>query len=670
MPHQKSLNKLLDNSKIVVSLLVLSFIISSVGVFPVLGDTGHTWSITVDEINGKPSPFTILSNPIHINGTISSTNFVGDISQYQVQINWGDGTVDQDSNIQINQVGSDFIGTWSTSPDHNYTTNGEYTTTVKLYHSQPPGAEASGDATYTVTYSVIVGVNVNTSPTGLKVIVDDKTYTAPFQTDWIVGSQHTLSTIEIQQDVIGTRYIWNGWSDGDGITHQVIIQNKDCVYTANFNTQHYLTVTSDPSSVPLSFGTGWYVESSTIILEALEVDGLLFSYWDIDGISQGIAVNPVSVQMDIPHIACAHYVNDSQPTPSPNPTSTPIPTYSPSPTLDPTPVPTVTPTSPPEPTATPAPTSSPNPSSTPTPATTGTIRTAETRQVSITFDQSGIESDYDSTVLIVDGTSYKRNDLPFTIQWIQGTTHTFAFNSPLTTSSNRYDWANTTGLTSLQSGTLTPTSSGTIKANYSQMCYLTVNAIGVSDPFTASVQIVASPLTVHIITPTIPVEQWITQNHQITAAISTANIIGHGEWAIFKGWTGRVEKDTQEVSFSMSTPATLNAVFFKVNPVAESVAYSLTAGIASMIVLSLINRRKPAQKNKNVRVLCTAAGITMVSLIVAIAVSMFAAVGYGIDVGKLLDFTNWAVIFTSVEAMALMATSILIIRKIHYKHAV
>ena len=127
MLHQKNIKKLFEKSKIVVSLLVLTFIISSVGVFPVLGDTGHTWAITVDKINGNLPPFTVLTNPIHLNGTISSTNFVGDISQYQVQINWGDGTVDQDSNIQITQVGSNFIGTWSSNPDHTYATTGAYT---------------------------------------------------------------------------------------------------------------------------------------------------------------------------------------------------------------------------------------------------------------------------------------------------------------------------------------------------------------------------------------------------------------------------------------------------------------------------------------------------------------------------------------------------------------
>ena len=33
------------------------------------------------------------------------------------------------------------------------------------------------------------------------------TYAAPFQTNWVVGSQHTISTIEIQQGATGTRYL-------------------------------------------------------------------------------------------------------------------------------------------------------------------------------------------------------------------------------------------------------------------------------------------------------------------------------------------------------------------------------------------------------------------------------------------------------------------------------
>jgi hypothetical protein len=38
MLHQKNIKKLLEKSKIAVSMSVLTFIISSVGVFPVLGE--------------------------------------------------------------------------------------------------------------------------------------------------------------------------------------------------------------------------------------------------------------------------------------------------------------------------------------------------------------------------------------------------------------------------------------------------------------------------------------------------------------------------------------------------------------------------------------------------------------------------------------------------------
>jgi hypothetical protein len=729
MLHQKltKLQNLIKKSKIVVSLLVLTFFISALVVFPVLGCSGHTWAITLDKINGNSSPFTVLTNPIHLDGTISSTNFVGTVSQYQVQISWGDGTVDKDSKIQITQIGSNFIGTWSSNPDHTYSSTGVYKATVKLYHSQPPGAEASGDASYTIIYSVVVGVNIDTSPTGLAVIADGRTFVAPFQANWVVGSQHTISTIEIQQGFLGTRYLWNDWSDGQGISHQVTIQNKDCLYIANFDTQYYLNVTSDPASIPISSGTGWYAESSTVVLNAPMADSFSFNHWVVDGFAMGANVNPISIQMNGPHNAIAEYTSNPQTTPSPTPTSTPSPTPSteptttPSPTISPTPTstpvptptltpsPTPTPTSTPsptptitpsptpnptstpapisatEPTTTPSPTPSPNTTSipsptnteTPTPTTSttstsysnpaSTSTTTKTPKIAITFDQSGIENDYTNTILVVDGISYNINNFPVTFQWLEGSIHTFAYNSPLMSNGKRYDWVNTTGLTSLQTGTLTLRSSGTIKANYTGMCYLTVNAIGVTDSFTASVQIVASPLVIHTITPAVSAKQWIAQNHQTTADISTTNIIGHGYWAIFKTWTGRVEQDTQKISFSMTDPSTLNAVFVKVNPVAESILYSLTAGIATMIILSLINKRSPAQKHKNLRIISTATGITAVSLIVAVTVSAVAAIGYGIEVGKLLDFTNWAVIFTTIEAISLMASSIFIVRKIHAK---
>lgn len=43
------------------------------------------------------------------------------------------------------------------------------------------------------------------------------------------------------------------------------------------------------------------------MLTAQTVTGYTFNYWDVDGTSQGNGVNPVTVNMNAPHTATAHY---------------------------------------------------------------------------------------------------------------------------------------------------------------------------------------------------------------------------------------------------------------------------------------------------------------------------------------------------------------------------
>ena len=272
-----------------------------------------------------------------------------------------------------------------------------------------------------------------------------------------------------------------------------------------------------------------------------------------------------------------------------------------------------------------------------------------------------------SSIIIIDGDSLNNTALPTTFKWNQGSTHSFAFNSPLAVEGKRYSWTNTTGLTSLRNGTLVATTSGTITGYYGAHQLLTINAIGVKDPFIALVNISASPTVTINLSPTSSIQDWIRSGAQTTTSISAVNIIGHGDWAIFKTWTGQVEQDTNTISFSMTTATTINATFFKANPVAESISYSLIAGIAAIIILSLINGNKPAEKRKTLRALGTAAGITVISIIVAVVVSSGAAIGYGIEVNKLLDFTNWAVIFTGIEALVFLFASTLIVRKVQQR---
>jgi len=143
-------------------LAVLAVVMVLMFVLPAQADK-PTFSINITLIEGgggeTASPYT---NPISLSGNASVIKFPGQLSQYQVQVDWGDGVVDDDSILNFSVSGDDFSGTWSSDPSHSYA-NGTYTITVKLYHQNPPGSE-SGDAQATVTIDVI-----NTPP----VAVDD-----------------------------------------------------------------------------------------------------------------------------------------------------------------------------------------------------------------------------------------------------------------------------------------------------------------------------------------------------------------------------------------------------------------------------------------------------------------------------------------------------------------
>lgn len=74
-----------------------------------------------------------------------------------------------------------------------------------------------------------------------------------------------------------------------------------------------LSVRTEPAGVASIPGGGWYILATDAVLTApASVDSsnthYRFSYWDVDGISQGSGVNPIIVHMDVYHTATAHYI--------------------------------------------------------------------------------------------------------------------------------------------------------------------------------------------------------------------------------------------------------------------------------------------------------------------------------------------------------------------------
>jgi len=137
------------------------------------------FSITISHVNGIATPIpsgTTFTNPIHLDGIASVTDFPGQMSSYQVQIDWGDGTVVTTSTVSFTGSGgascdpltgqhcSDFSGTWSSNPDHTYASSGTYTIVVKIYHQNPPGHEA-GDSSASITITIQPPTTTTTSTT-------------------------------------------------------------------------------------------------------------------------------------------------------------------------------------------------------------------------------------------------------------------------------------------------------------------------------------------------------------------------------------------------------------------------------------------------------------------------------------------------------------------------
>jgi hypothetical protein len=109
-------------------------------------------------------------------------------------------------------------------------------------------------------------------------------------------------------------------------------------------------------------------------------------------------------------------------------------------------------------------------------------------QYRVTFDQTGVGAAYSGTVVNVDAANYNVASLPVSFWWDQSSTHSFSFFSPLVVNASmQYSWTSTSGLSSLQSGTLTASASGSIVGNYAVANCITFDQTGVNPDYTGTV---------------------------------------------------------------------------------------------------------------------------------------------------------------------------------------
>lgn len=199
---------------------------------------------------------------------------------------------------------------------------------------------------------------------------------------------------------------WSGDASGTGLASNPISMDRAKTVIATWKVQYYLTVVADPSKLVTIPGEEWHDNGTRVDLTAPQyvpnatgVGGVRFrfSYWDVDGTSQGTGVNPIDIQMNASHAATAHYV----------------------------------------------------------------------LQYLVTFNQSGVGNGFNGTVVAIDDSNYGVSTLPTSLWYDNGSTHNFAFQSPLAIAPGaQYVWTSTTGISTSQSGTITVTGSGTVTGNY------------------------------------------------------------------------------------------------------------------------------------------------------------------------------------------------------------
>ena len=260
----------------------------------------------------------------------------------------------------------------------------------------------------------------------------------------------------------GTRHVflnWNGDASGtDYVQSNPLTMTGPKTATAGWKTQHYLTLATNPVGVNNPTGAGWY-DANTLATVSTD------AYEDIIPDSSRYRFNGWST------------ANMSEIT---------NPMFSPTTVLMDKPK---------------------------------TVTALYAIQYKITFGQTGVNSDFPGSVVLVDDVGYGYSELSIFFWWDAGSTHNFAFQSPLVVApdAKRYMWTSTTGLSTGQEGTITVSVAGSATGNYKTQYYLTVTSAHGS--------------------PT-PPAGWFDAGASITASINSPVPGSTGIRYVCTGWTG------------------------------------------------------------------------------------------------------------------------------------
>jgi len=176
--------------------------------------------------------------------------------------------------------------------------------------NNPASITMNGPITETATFTQNpVQVTVQTSPAGLSFTVDGTPYTAAQTFSWVPGSSHTVATTSPQSGGTGVQYAWTNWSGGGTISHTVAPTTNN-TYTANFNTQYFLTMDHNTGG-SVSPASGWKTSGAIISISATPSSGYHFTNWTGSGNGSFTGTNtPASITVGGPITETATFTHN------------------------------------------------------------------------------------------------------------------------------------------------------------------------------------------------------------------------------------------------------------------------------------------------------------------------------------------------------------------------
>jgi len=160
----------------------------------------------------------------------------------------------------------------------------------------------------TATFTEEEAMRVSTTPSGTTFAVDNTTYSSATTFWFSRDTYHVVSIVTPQTGVPGTRYQFQGWSDGGAATHVVHFTGAVSL-VANFSAEYYLNVSSPVSGAG---GSGWYPAGATVTATVSNQyyaqgpgERLAFQGWS--GNATGTHLTSDPILMDGPKTAVAQY---------------------------------------------------------------------------------------------------------------------------------------------------------------------------------------------------------------------------------------------------------------------------------------------------------------------------------------------------------------------------